>query len=72
MQWLRETNERLNGGDGESCAYGMEAHCIRCQSGKLPKNLTLHMMHKSGSAVYTRKVAEIVKRQTVLRMGWGA
>lgn len=60
MQRLRETDglkepadERLNGGDGESYAYGIEAHCIRCLSSKLPKILTMHMMHERGSTVYT-------------------
>lgn len=28
---------------------------------KLPKNLTMHMMHKSGTTLYIQKVAEIGK-----------
>lgn len=63
MDWKNQSVEWLNGGDGESYAYGIEAHCIRCHSNKLPKNLTMHMMHKSGSAaICTQKVAEIAKR----------
>lgn len=38
-RWNERTNGRMYGGDGESYAYGIEAHCIRCHSNKLPKKI---------------------------------